>query len=220
MIDLDSEPLPHDIVEIIPLALREQHGVVPIRADGPKLVVAMVDPSNFSLIDEQRFVTQRDVEGVAASAASIRKALDRSAPVRDLALFFDAVSISNPSSIANATTALFYRSIWAGARFINIDKSGIALWLENGWKLETRLTDHARNALLQRIRLLATWAGRELGAMRMTVARGHFGFLFQLRRDERGEPDLLVEQLEAADFEARLQADRIIPELPEASPYR
>lgn len=71
-------------VEIDPMVLKlvsreicEKHQVIPLRRNGPTLVVAMADPSNIFAIDELKFLTQYNIEPVVASDGSIEQALAR-----------------------------------------------------------------------------------------------------------------------------------------------
>jgi hypothetical protein len=47
----------HDVLSLVPAELAGKYRVVPIKADGKKLALAMADPTDFKAIDEVAFVT-------------------------------------------------------------------------------------------------------------------------------------------------------------------
>jgi type IV pilus assembly protein PilB len=65
------------VLKLIPRETCEKHQVIPVRRNGPTLIVAMADPSNIYAIDELKFLTQYNIEPVVASEASVESALSR-----------------------------------------------------------------------------------------------------------------------------------------------
>src|SRR6478752_6380262 len=65
------------VLKLIPREICEKHQVIPVRRNGPTLVVAMADPSNIYAIDELKFLTQYNIEPVVASEAGLEAALSR-----------------------------------------------------------------------------------------------------------------------------------------------
>jgi type IV pilus assembly protein PilB len=65
------------VLKLIPREICEKHQVIPVRRNGPTLVVAMADPSNIYAIDELKFLTQYNIDPVVTSEASIEAALSR-----------------------------------------------------------------------------------------------------------------------------------------------
>src|SRR5690242_6150095 len=65
------------VLKLIPREICEKHQVIPVRRNGPTLVVAMADPSNIYAIDELKFLTQYNIEPVVASEAMVEAALSR-----------------------------------------------------------------------------------------------------------------------------------------------
>lgn len=59
------------VLKLVSREICEKHQVIPVRRNGPTLVVAMADPSNIYAIDELKFLTQYNIEPVVASEASI-----------------------------------------------------------------------------------------------------------------------------------------------------
>jgi len=65
------------VLKLVPREICEKHQVIPVRRNGPTLIVAMADPSNIYAIDELKFLTQYNIEPVVASEASVESALSR-----------------------------------------------------------------------------------------------------------------------------------------------
>jgi type IV pilus assembly protein PilB len=65
------------VLKLVPREICEKHQVIPVRRNGPTLIVAMADPSNIYAIDELKFLTQYNIEPVVASEASLEAALSR-----------------------------------------------------------------------------------------------------------------------------------------------
>ncbi len=65
------------VLKLVPREICEKHQVIPVRRNGPTLIVAMADPSNIYAIDELKFLTQYNIEPVVASEAGVESALSR-----------------------------------------------------------------------------------------------------------------------------------------------
>src|SRR5215210_3205707 len=65
------------VLKLIPREICEKHQVIPVRRNGPTLIVAMADPSNIFAIDELKFLTQYNIEPVVASENALESALSR-----------------------------------------------------------------------------------------------------------------------------------------------
>src|SRR5215204_6528812 len=65
------------VLKLVPREICEKHQVIPVRRNGPILIVAMSDPSNIYAIDELKFLTQYNIEPVVASEQSIEDAIQR-----------------------------------------------------------------------------------------------------------------------------------------------
>src|SRR3954470_9340404 len=65
------------VLKLIPREICEKHQVIPVRRNGPTLIVAMADPSNIYAIDELKFLTQYNIEPVVASEQGVEAALTR-----------------------------------------------------------------------------------------------------------------------------------------------
>jgi len=65
---------------LIPNDLQQKHGVLPVKLDGKKLIVATPDPSNIVALDEIQVQTGYDIRPVLASASQIAKLRNDSRP--------------------------------------------------------------------------------------------------------------------------------------------
>jgi type IV pilus assembly protein PilB len=71
-IDIDAA-----VLKLVPRDICEKHQVIPVRRNGPTLIVAMADPSNIYAIDELKFLTQYNIEPVVSSEGALEAALSR-----------------------------------------------------------------------------------------------------------------------------------------------
>ena len=79
-VDADAlEPHPPTVRQF-PADLAFRHHILPVRIDGPAVILAMVDPSNLAVIDDVKHATGLNVESVAANAAAVARALRRFYP--------------------------------------------------------------------------------------------------------------------------------------------
>ncbi len=72
--EIEIEP---GVLKLVPREICEKHQVIPVRRNGPTLIVAMADPANIYAIDELKFLTQYNIEPVVASESQLEAALSR-----------------------------------------------------------------------------------------------------------------------------------------------
>jgi type IV pilus assembly protein PilB len=65
------------VIKLIPSSTSKKYFIMPINRVGPKLTLAMADPSNIVVIDEIKFMTGFNVEPVVASETEIIDAIKR-----------------------------------------------------------------------------------------------------------------------------------------------
>jgi type IV pilus assembly protein PilB len=76
-VDVRQQPIPADILALVPAHIARKHEVLPLsRMDGA-LTVAMSDPTNVVAMDEIAATTRLSVLPVIAAGAAIRAAIDR-----------------------------------------------------------------------------------------------------------------------------------------------
>jgi len=66
-----------NVIKLIPSSTSKKHFIIPINRVGPKLTLAMSDPSNIVVIDEIKFMTGFNVEPVVASETEIIDAIKK-----------------------------------------------------------------------------------------------------------------------------------------------
>ncbi len=74
-INLDTKVIPHDVLDLVPPELAEQHSVLPFAVQGKFLDVAMADPTNLGIIDELRIRTRLNVRPHLAGPKMIERAI-------------------------------------------------------------------------------------------------------------------------------------------------
>lgn len=66
-----------NVIKLIPSSVAKKYFIIPINRIGPKLTLAMADPSNIVVIDEVKFMTGFNVEPVVASETEIIDAIKK-----------------------------------------------------------------------------------------------------------------------------------------------
>lgn len=66
-----------NVIKLIPSSVAKKYFIIPINRVGPKLTLAMADPSNIIVIDEVKFMTGFNVEPVVASETEIVDAIKK-----------------------------------------------------------------------------------------------------------------------------------------------
>jgi len=66
-----------NVIKLVPSSVSKKYFIIPINRVGPKLTLAMADPSNIVVIDEIKFMTGFNVEPVVASETEIIDAIKK-----------------------------------------------------------------------------------------------------------------------------------------------
>ena len=74
---LSTCSLDPDLLALLPITIIQQHLVVPIKQTGSRLTLAMVDPTNASLLEELRFRTNLQITPMVASESDIRTTIGK-----------------------------------------------------------------------------------------------------------------------------------------------
>ncbi|MFQ5535860.1 MAG: type IV-A pilus assembly ATPase PilB [Gemmatimonadota bacterium] len=75
-VDLDRVTVDPKILKLIPADVANKHLVLPLRRVGRMLTVAMTNPTDFSAIDDLKFITKMDIEPVIVGEYTLRKHLE------------------------------------------------------------------------------------------------------------------------------------------------
>jgi type IV pilus assembly protein PilB len=82
-VDLGERQIDRDLLKAIPHHLLQRWRAVPIDRNGPRLVVAMVNPLDVYALDQMRLVSGTDIESVIATADDINATLGQSLSARE-----------------------------------------------------------------------------------------------------------------------------------------
>ncbi|WP_447970478.1 GspE/PulE family protein [Nitrospira sp. M1] len=76
-IDLSTCQVERELLALIPVDVAQKYTVVPVRKTGSRLMLAMVDPSNTSVLDEIKFLVGVHVVPIVAMESDIQAAIRR-----------------------------------------------------------------------------------------------------------------------------------------------
>ena len=76
-VDLDSIDIPDHVIELMPESVARENVVVPVSETDSGLAVAIHNPSNVNMLDNLRFILNRDVRAVLATRQAINEAINR-----------------------------------------------------------------------------------------------------------------------------------------------
>jgi len=83
-ISLAGTTISREVAATIPLSLAERYQIIPVKKEGKKLTLAMVDPTNFFAIDDVAMLTGLEVEPVIAAEKEILQAISQSFTIKDV----------------------------------------------------------------------------------------------------------------------------------------
>ncbi|MDH3208414.1 MAG: type IV-A pilus assembly ATPase PilB [Gemmatimonadota bacterium] len=75
-VDLDKVTVDAKILKLIPANVAQKHLVLPLRRVGRMLTVAMTNPTDFSAIDDLKFISKLEIEPVIVGEYTLRKHLE------------------------------------------------------------------------------------------------------------------------------------------------
>ncbi len=76
-VDLEGAEISGTVIELVPESVARENNVMPLNLDGDRLVVAVVDPMDYAVLDKLRFILNRDVQVVMSPKESILAAINR-----------------------------------------------------------------------------------------------------------------------------------------------
>ena len=74
-VDLDAQVISKPVLDLVPITLVNQHGLLPFAVSGKFLDVAMTDPMNLGVIDELRIRTQLNIRSHLVGWQALERAL-------------------------------------------------------------------------------------------------------------------------------------------------
>jgi type IV pilus assembly protein PilB len=75
-VDLDKVTVDEKILKLVPAEVAHKHLVLPLRRVGRMLTVAITNPTDFSAIDDLKFISKLDIEPVIVGEYTLRKHLE------------------------------------------------------------------------------------------------------------------------------------------------
>jgi type IV pilus assembly protein PilB len=90
-VDLEKITVDPKILKLVPANVSQKHFVLPLRRVGRMLTVAMTNPTDFSAIDDLKFITKLEIEPVIVGEYTLKKHLEKyyggpeEAPMPDMA---------------------------------------------------------------------------------------------------------------------------------------
>jgi type IV pilus assembly protein PilB len=76
-VDLEKVSVDPKILKLVPSNVAQKHLVLPLRRVGRMLTVAMTNPTDFSAIDDLKFISKLEIEPVIVGEYTLRKHLER-----------------------------------------------------------------------------------------------------------------------------------------------
>ncbi len=76
-VDLEKITVDSKILKLVPANVAQKHLVLPLRRVGRMLTVAMTNPTDFSAIDDLKFITKLEIEPVIVGEYTLRKHLEK-----------------------------------------------------------------------------------------------------------------------------------------------
>jgi len=76
-VDIEKQPVNHEILDLIPAKLMEEHLVLPLSEDNGRLKVLITDPLDLETIDLLRFRLNREVVPSLASASKVKRFIEK-----------------------------------------------------------------------------------------------------------------------------------------------
>jgi type IV pilus assembly protein PilB len=75
--DLEGQEIPPSVIEMVPESMARENVVIPVAMDGEALIVAIVDPLKYEVLDKLGFIVNREIKPVMSSPEAIQAAVNR-----------------------------------------------------------------------------------------------------------------------------------------------
>lgn len=171
-VQLFRQKIDSKVINIIPQKLAEQHIVLPLRAEGSKLIVAMADPLDYFALDELRMSTGYRVEPAIASKEELQRAIKRYYGLQESVEQImqnlqdqevDPTPQRSPeeedSPVVKTVNQLILQAVQVGASDIHIDPQEDGLRVryrvDGVMRTERTLPPHMQSVIVARIKIMA-----------------------------------------------------------------
>lgn len=168
-VDLAQIQIDPAVAALIPEAMAQRYQVIPIKKEGRRLTLAMVDPTNFYAVDDVRLAADCDVAPVIAAEKEIMRAIRETYGVRELVEKAAArltptdtpaeVEISEDAPAVNIINALIRQAVKEQASDIHVEPQERRLRVR--FRVDGALREAAvfprqvHNVLLSRIKVMS-----------------------------------------------------------------
>ncbi len=159
------------VINIIPQRLAEQHSVLPIRTEGNKLVLAMVDPLDYFAIDELRMTTGLRIDPVIASKDELLRAIKRYYGLQDtinqISQELQSKEVEetriqtedDDSPVIKTVNQIITQAVQIGASDVHIDPQEDSLRIrfrvDGVMRTERTLPIHMQSVIIARVKIMA-----------------------------------------------------------------
>lgn len=171
-VQLFRQKIDSKVIHIIPQKLAEQHTVLPLRAEGNKLIVAMADPLDYFALDELRMSTGYRVEPAIASKEELQRAIKRyyglQESVEQIMQNLQDQEVDpapqrsqeeEDSPVVKTVNQLILQAVQVGASDIHIDPQEDGLRVryrvDGVMRTERTLPPHMQSVIVARIKIMA-----------------------------------------------------------------
>jgi type IV pilus assembly protein PilB len=171
-VQLFRQKIDPKIVHLVPQKLAEQHVLLPLRAEGNQLVVAMADPLDYFALDELRMITGYRISPVIASKAELERAIKRfyglqesvDQIMQNLQGQEDRDTNALPpddehSPVVKTVNQIIVQAVQIGASDIHLDPQDDGLRIryrvDGIMRTEQSLPPHMQSVILARIKIMA-----------------------------------------------------------------
>lgn len=168
-VQLYRQKIDPNIISLIPPRLAKMHVVLPLRAEGNKLIVAMADPLDYFAIDDLRMSTGFRIEPVIASKDELLRAINRyyglqesvEQIIRNLQIPDESepkIEREEDSPVVQMVNQLIEQAVQLGASDIHLDPQEDSLRIryrvDGMMRTERTLPPHMQSVLLARIKVM------------------------------------------------------------------
>lgn len=115
-IDLAKHKPEPSAINVVPAAVAHKHNALPVKKDGNRLWVAMIDPRNIVAVDDIRMVSRCQVSPLAAVPADLKEAITTAYGKSDNVALTPAPAQVNTNSAPTQSLASIINEIGPGAR--------------------------------------------------------------------------------------------------------
>lgn len=168
-VSLFNYPIDKSLTTLFPKEIAKQKGIMPLKKDGEKLVIAMSDPLDFFAIEELGMLTGFQIERVLASKEEIRQAIgtyyQSDEPVEELMSQVERDPTPNEgladheSPIARIVNQLLWNAVQQRASDVHIDPHDAKLLvryrIDGLLRTERSLPKNMQNILTARIKIMS-----------------------------------------------------------------